>query len=259
MTVIAARDLDYRYPTEPVDALHEVTFEVPEASIFAVLGPNGSGKTTLFNLLLGLLPPTSGHLTVLGDAPDDRANKRYIGWVPAELSQSLMLTVDEYFSLLASTQPAFDHDLAQALLEPFDLLGAARKLTGALSHGMRKKVQLIGAMAHRPRLLVLDEPFSGLDPQSHHILEGALRSLTEAGTTVVVSSHQIEVVHYLATDLAILDGGSLRAVGRPDDLLAAHGARSLRELYLSVTGVIQDTAHRAQTLSRLIAPTSTLI
>ena len=252
MLILEAEHLSFTYDSKTA-ALDDVSFGIPEQSIFAVLGPNGSGKTTLFNLLLGLLSPTSGTLRTLDGRPDNRPNKRHIGWVPSELSQSLMLTLDEYFSLLASTQPDFDHDFAAALLEPFDLVGAERKLAGALSHGMRKKAQLIGAMAHRPRILILDEPFSGLDPQSQHILEAALLELRRMGTTVVISSHQIEVVHYLATHLAILDGGRLRAVGTPEELIAAHHVSSLRELYLAATGVVEETAERTQALRHLLS------
>ena len=251
MSALHANDVSFSYDGR-TSALCEVTFEVPEGSIFAVLGPNGSGKTTLFQLMLGLLTPTGGALVTIDGRPDDRANKRHIGWVSSEISQALMLTLDEYFDLLKTTQPAFDLEFARDLLEPFELTAARTRLLGALSHGMRKKAQLVGAMAHRPRVLLLDEPFSGLDPQSHFILAAAISQLRSRGSTIVFASHQIEIVDHLATHVAVLQDGRLRAVGEPGDLCRIHGADSLRSLYLAVTGASEQTQQHADLLARLL-------
>ncbi len=257
MSALHANDLSFSYDGR-ISALVDLTFEVPEGSIFAVLGPNGSGKTTLFQLLLGLLVPTDGELFTIDGPPDDRANKRHIGWVSSEISQALLLTLDEYFELLKTTQPDFDIDFAHDLLEPFELTSARQRLLGALSHGMRKKAQLVGAMAHRPRVLLLDEPFSGLDPQSHFILEAALTELRSRGSTIVFASHQIEVVDHLATHVAVLQDGRLRAVGEPAELCRTHGADSLRSLYLAVTGASEQTRQHADLLARLLERSTAL-
>lgn len=235
-----------------VPVLVDVTFEVSPGSLFAVLGPNGSGKSTLFQLILGLLKPRSGELTLFGSPVGEPATRRSVGWVSSDLSQSLLLTVDEYFALLQSTQPDFDVDFARELLAPFQITEARSRLLGALSHGMRKKVQLIGALAHRPRLLLLDEPFSGLDPHSHSILAAALVQSCELGATVVFASHELEVVDRLATDVAILFEGSLKASGPPEDLYRAANVGSLRDLYLVATEAAEQAQRSADDLARLL-------
>lgn len=234
-------------------ALQRVSLAIPKGSIFAVLGPNGSGKTTLFHLMLGLLSPTAGAVSILGGRPDDRRHQPEVAWVPAEFTQSMLVTVDEYLAGLGDAEnTTFDEDFAQSLLAPFEMDGMGRYLLGGLSHGMRKKTQLIGAIAMRPRVLMLDEPFSGLDPQTQHLLEAAVRELGRAGTTVIMSSYKVEIVQYLATHLAILNRGELCAVGSVEELLGFEDVSSLRELYLGVTGVIADTAERAQHLRRIM-------
>lgn len=235
-------------------ALDDVSFTIPQGSIFAVLGPHGSGKTTLFNLLLGELTPSSGSIVCFDGLPHENDRAGHIGWVPSQLTQSRVLTLDEYLRMLECIEPNFDRAFANDLLAPFELIEVKHRLVGALSHGLQKKIQLIGAMAHRPRMLILDEPFAGLDPQSQYILETTLRELRRQGTTVVISSHQIEVVHYLATHVAILDHGRLCTVGTPEQLLQREQVLSLRDLYLKVTNAIEATAERAQVLRQLLEP-----
>jgi len=253
--ILEVDDVSFSYDGRTM-ALDHVSFGCPEGSIFAVLGPNGAGKSTLFQLVLGLLSPSAGHVKLLGESPTHRPTKRHIGWVPSEVSQSLMLNVTEYFSLLASTQPEFDLGYAFDLLAPFDLDGAQNKLLSELSHGMRKKAQLIGAVSHRPSLLLLDEPFSGLDPQSHHILETMLNELSRNGATIMLASHQIEVVDALASHVAVMRKGATCAVGTPAALQEQFDRDNLRQVYLAATQLGSDAEERAADLRQLLINSS---
>ena len=245
------RDLSYSYG-KGVNAIDRLSLTVGGSSILALLGPNGSGKTTLFQLLLGLLTPADGSLTVLGSKPTDRLTKRFIGWVPDELPQTLLLTLDEYFALSASVQPDFDHAFAEGLLLPFGLAESRLKLMPELSHGMRKKAQLIAAISHHPRLLLLDEPFSGLDPESHYLLDFAIRRIQRLGTTIVFASHETALVESLATHVAILRDGELSDLDSPGELCERYGVTDLRGAYLAATGVISDTQLRSDQLVDLL-------
>lgn len=248
-----ASNVSFSYD-QTTSALDDVSFSIPRGAIFAVLGPHGSGKTTLFNLLRGAQAPSKGTIMFLGSPFDNRCGAGPIGWVPSNSSELSLLTLDEYFKKLRCRQPDFDLAFAYELLVPFELSEVRTRLIGALSDGLQKKTQLVGAMAHRPTLLILDEPFAGLDPQSQFLLLAALHELQRQGTTVVVSSHQIEVIHRVATHVAILNRGQLCVVGAPDELLQREHATSLRDLYLKVTGTIEATAERTHLLRQLLEP-----
>jgi ABC-2 type transport system ATP-binding protein len=233
--------------------LEGLSVRVQGGAVCAVLGPNGAGKTTLFRIVLGLLEPASGTVAVLGRPAGDRQVRGSIGYVAAELPSSLLLTLEEYLALHEALQPAFDPRLAASLLQPFGLGHARRQLLADLSHGQRKKVQLVAALGHRPRLVVLDEPFSGLDPSSHHLLSATLAVLAELDTTVLLASHDTHSVGQVADTVLVLDAGRAVATGPPDEVCAALGAADLREAYLVATGAAGDLRARAAAVADLLA------
>jgi ABC-2 type transport system ATP-binding protein len=197
-------------------AVHDLSFTVHTGEVLGLLGPNGSGKSTTIKVLTGLLQPTRGRVLVDGE-PIDQDILRYkasLGYVPEEPYLYSYLTGPEYLRLVGQlrhlTLPALDAKIARFL----DLLGLAddRYLPlSSYSKGMRQKILIAAAVLHDPRIVVLDEPFSGLDVTAARMLKQFVRLLAEAGKMVVFSSHVLEVVEQVCSRVVILKDG--RAVG----------------------------------------------
>ncbi len=208
MNVIETHALSRRFGR--TEAVHELTLEVPAGSVTALLGSNGAGKTTTLKMLMNLLRPTSGSATVLG-VPSERLGERErarIGYVSENQDLPRWMTVRQLLDYCRPFYPTWDRDLERKLLAQFEL-PEARKL-GALSRGMLMKAALLSSLAYRPQLLVLDEPFSGLDPLVREDFIRGVLEVSDAGEwTVLVSSHDIEEVERLADHIALMDAGRL--------------------------------------------------
>jgi ABC-type multidrug transport system ATPase subunit len=190
------------------DAVRGVDIAVPEGSIFALIGASGAGKTTLIKLVMNILTPTRGTATILG--VDSRAIDPHvlqnIGYVSENQELPGRLRVRECFDYLRPYYPRWDKKLEQELREQLRLPGERRIIH--LSHGMRLKMALACALAFRPRLLVLDEPFSGLDALVRdEVAAGFLQQA--AGLTVLISSHELAEIERIATHVAFLNAGRL--------------------------------------------------
>jgi len=235
MNIIETRHLSQCYWTKaslrdifPPDAtlswrtevLHDLTLTVPAGSIFALLGPNGAGKTTLLKVLMNLLRPSGGEAQVLGvdSARLGEAQLARLGYVSENLKLPDWMTVRELLDFCRPFYPTWDRSLEASLLERF-ALPEERKLS-QLSRGMRMKAALLAALAYRPELLLLDEPFSGLDPVTRDdVTQGLLEAVRQGETTVLVSSHDIEEVERLADHVALIEAGRLRLAEPTDSLL----------------------------------------
>ena len=205
-------------------ALEEVSFGVAEGELFGLLGPNGAGKSTLIAILSCLLPATSGHATLQGEelSPTNAAVRRLIGIVPQDLAIYPDLTARENLTFfgklygLAGTKLRTSVDEVLASVALFD---RADDRAGTFSGGMKRRLNLGAALVHQPRILFLDEPTVGVDPQSrHHIFEG-VRRINAAGTTIIYTSHYMEEVQALCTRVGILDHGRLIACDAVPNLL----------------------------------------
>jgi ABC-2 type transport system ATP-binding protein len=209
------------------EALHEVSFVVPEGSAFALIGANGAGKTTCIKVLMNILEPTRGTATVLGVdsrrlSPDELSQ---IGYVSENQQMPSRLTVAEFFDYLRPFYSRWDRGLEIEIRRQLRL-PPERKI-GNLSHGMRMKMALACALPFRPRLLVLDEPFNGLDPLVRdEFMEGLLRQAGEM--TVFISSHELHEIDGVASHLAFLDEGRLLFVEPMDEL-----NRRFREVHVT--------------------------
>jgi ABC-2 type transport system ATP-binding protein len=221
-------------------ALNEISFEIPAGQICGLLGPNGAGKTTLFRLLMGILKATSGVLQIVGlDAFEDRvATKRLIGFLPDEPIFYSYLSARELLELSAGMH-GLDVDAAMEWVETL-----ARRLRLAddldnyaedFSRGMKKKLGLLLAMLHRPRLLVLDEPTNGLDVESTHIFYELIQEAAGGGTTILFSSHLMDHVTRLCSHAVIIDEGAVIAQGSLTELQEREGEASLESLFLKLT------------------------
>ncbi len=201
------------------DALRGLSFTVPEGSAYALIGANGAGKTTTIKILMNILEPSGGSVTVLG--VDSRqispAQLQQIGYVSENQDMPSKLTVAQYFAYLRPFYPNWDRTL-EASLQRQLRLPSDRRL-GDLSHGMRLKMALACALPFRPKLLVLDEPFSGLDPLvREEFMEGLLAQAGEL--TILVSSHELGEIDGVATHVAFLDEGKLLFEESMSDVIA---------------------------------------
>jgi len=196
-------------------AVDGVDISVPEGAIYGVLGPNGAGKTTTLRMLLGIIDPDEGVRRVFGhDRPHDIG--RLIGYLPEERGLYPAMKSIEAIAFMGalrglSLQQGRERGLE--LLEKHNLLHAADRTIRQLSKGMAQTVQLLGTLVHRPRLVVLDEPFSGLDAINQGKLEGMIRSLADDGVTVIFSTHVIHHAERLCEGVAIIAGGKVPYAG----------------------------------------------
>jgi ABC-2 type transport system ATP-binding protein len=209
-------------------AVEGVSFTVPAGQLVAVLGPNGAGKTTTLEMLEGFLAPSDGTVRVLGADPrrGDRAWRARVGLVLQSTSLDHALTVrgtlELYSSLYARAWPVDE------LLELIDLSADAHTRVGALSGGQRRRVDLAIGIIGRPEVLFLDEPTTGLDPEARRRTWGAVENLTQAGTTVLLTTHYIDEADHLADRVIVLAGGKIVSDTTPGRLRAMGGPARIR-------------------------------
>ena len=222
-------------------AVRELSFAVEPGCIFGFLGPNGAGKTTTLRMVLGLIPPTSGEIVVLGGRGDMPAVRDRIGFLPEERGLYRRMTPIEavvFFAGLKGVPAQTARKRGVALLEAQGLGEAMRRPMKALSKGMAQKVQLICAIAHEPELVILDEPFSGLDPVNQQGLEALIRGLAERGATVIFSTHVMAHAERLCRRVALMARGRKVFDGTVDEARAAVPQRIVLEGAVSL-GQIQ--------------------
>src|ERR1700761_1545614 len=221
-------------------ALKEVSFTVPAGQICGLLGPNGAGKTTLFRLMMGILKATEGKLTVGGlDAFEERVSvKRLIGFLPDEPVFYSYLSGREVLELSAAMhglEAASAIERLMPMVRELRLIDDIDNYAEDYSRGMKKKLGLLLAMLHQPRLLVLDEPTNGLDVESVHLFYDMIARVAAQGTTVLFSTHLMDHVVKLCSHAVILNEGTLVAQGPIDKLRAAHDGASLEDIFLQLT------------------------
>src|SRR5688500_190059 len=218
MPVIEADSLTKQY--DGVRALDGVSFEVNEGEVFALVGPNGAGKTTLLRILTDILRPDSGALRILG-RERIRDVLGQIGYLPEErgLYKSLSpLQTVSYFARLKGLSPADARTSAENALDSVGMLPHARRKLEELSKGMAQRVQFAATLAHRPKLLILDEPLSGLDPVSARALQDVIFRLREEGRTVLLSTHNMEHAEKMCDRLLMLHRGQVRLYGGVEEI-----------------------------------------
>ena len=204
-------------------AVDRVNLRVRAGAFFGFLGPNGAGKSTTIKMLTGLLAPTAGRVVVLGRdlAAEPLEVKRRIGVVPEDLNLFERLTGAEMLAFTGRMYGLGRDEIAERareLLALMELDGEPKKLVVEYSHGMKKKLSLACSLIHRPEVLFLDEPFEGVDAVASRTLKDLLARLTARGLTVFLTSHVLEIVERLCTDIAVISAGRLVAAGPLDEL-----------------------------------------
>ena len=239
-------------------AVDGIDLRVGRGQFFGFLGPNGAGKSTTIKMLTGLLAPSAGSVRVLGRdmAAESLEVKRRIGVVPEDLNLFERLTGAEMLAFTGRMYGLGREEIAsrsRELLELMELDSEPRRLVVEYSHGMKKKLSLACALIHRPEILFLDEPFEGVDAVASRTLKDLLSRLTSRGLTVFLTSHVLEIVERLCTDIAIISGGRLVAAGALEELrrgISVEGgteaeALSLEDYFISVVGGTRDAGASA--------------
>jgi ABC-2 type transport system ATP-binding protein len=260
--VIEIDRLTFRYRGSETDALSELTLSVPDASLFGLLGPNGSGKTTLVSLLTGILPAPRDRVKIAGLelAAHTREIQSFCALVPQEYAFYPRLSAAQNLRFFAGVQSIARAQIEARIDEVLAITGlddARDKSAGAFSGGMKRRLNFAIGMLNRPKLLFLDEPTVGVDPQSRHFLLEAVRRVHREGTTVVYTSHYMEEIESLCDVIAVIDHGRCLVQGTLAELLAGargsrlvvHFARALDERQRAALGTIAGADVRAGEIS----------
>ena len=234
-------------------AVNQLNLRVEAGRFYGFLGPNGAGKSTTIKMLTGLLGPTSGSIQILGEDISDPkcalAVKQRIGVVPENLALFDNLTAREYLIFIGRMYllpREIVRERSEELLTMMDLVKDEKKLTLEFSHGMKKKLSLAAALIPNPNLLFLDEPFEGVDAVASRVLRDTLKQCVARGATVFLTSHVLEIVEKLCTDVGIIARGQLVHQGTMDEL--RRDGSSLEDKFISVVG---EEGHETQKLSWL--------
>jgi ABC-2 type transport system ATP-binding protein len=240
--MIELRNVCKSYNKGAVRAVDDLNLAVPPGEIFGFLGPNGAGKTTTIKLIVGILTPDSGAIAIEGldNRKEPLACKAVTAYVPDAPEIYERLTGIEYLNFIADVYgvpAAARGERVARWLEIFELAAAAADPIQTYSHGMRQKIVLTGALLVEPRVFVLDEPMTGLDPRSAHHLKEAMRAHCDRGGTLFFSTHVMEVAEKFCDRIAIIHQGRLRACGTLDQLRRQAGeSQSLENIFLELTG-----------------------
>jgi ABC-2 type transport system ATP-binding protein len=211
-------------------AVRDLSLEVPKGSLYGFIGPNGSGKTTTLRMILHILLPDRGQVEVLGKQGARAANDR-VGYLPEERGLYKKMTVSRLLVYYASLKGMGTREARRemdAWLERMDLADWRDKKIDTLSKGMSQKVQFISTVIAKPELIILDEPFSGLDPVNADILRGAIRDLRREGATVIFSTHDMRVAEELCDRVFMIFRGDKVLDGTLEEIQAAHGQDTVR-------------------------------
>ena len=227
-----------------IHAVRDLDIEINEGTVYGLLGPNGSGKSTTMRMMLGLITSDSGNVSILGLDPraDSLKVKQQIGYVPESPRLYEYLTGMEYLNFIGDVHdldPEHKKDRIHEFLSAFELEGREDEMINGYSHGMKQKIAFIGAVLHRPRLLILDEPLSGLDPRTARITKEMIHRMAEEKVTTVFSTHVLDIADAMCDSISVLYEGVKVAEGTPTELrgLVNMPGSTLEEVFLKLTEV----------------------
>ncbi len=241
-------------------AVNDVSFEVEKGEIFGLLGPNGAGKTTAIRILLDIFKPEQGSVSILG-GPMIESKKDRIGYMPEERGMYQDIPLERCLVYLASLK-GIAPDLAlkriNIYLERFDLLTSRRKKVKELSKGMQQKAQLITTLVHEPELVIIDEPFSGLDPINTQMVKDLLREQRDKGVTILMSTHQMHQVEELCDRIVLIDHGKTVLYGHLGEIRKQFSGHAVivssPNPLPSLPGVLQVEPHNSSAFRLNLAP-----
>jgi ABC-2 type transport system ATP-binding protein len=226
--ILELRNLSKRYGDYL--AVDELSLEVPRGAVYGLLGPNGAGKTTTIRMIMRIIAPDAGEV-LLDGRPVDDDRRRLIGYLPEERGLYRKMKVLEhlvYLGTIRGVSPGESRKRASGWLERLELADWATHKVEDLSKGMQQKMQLIGTLLHRPRLLILDEPFSGLDPLNTRTLKDLLLAMAADGVTVVLSTHVLPQVDEMCTHICLINRARAILSGTLEEIRAEYGGNVWR-------------------------------
>ncbi len=226
--------------SEKIIAVDNINLQIKEGKVVGFLGPNGAGKTTTINMIVGLCKPTAGKILI--DGMDIREEpekvKKIIGFVPDDPLLFEKITGISYLKFICDVFEVSIEERRKRggwLLQAFKLLDAIKDPISTYSHGMRQKLALISALIHNPKILILDEPIVGLDPESASILKKIMKRHASKGNVVFFTTHIMEIAEKICDEIAIIDKGKIIFQGTINELRKIKGDKSLEQLFLEVT------------------------
>ncbi len=238
---VELKDVTKRY--DEIVAVNNLNLTIGEGEIFGLLGPNGSGKSTTLKMLTGLVDPTAGSVTVLGlDVQKQPVEvKQLVGYVPEAANIYEFLTGIEYLDFIADIYGVPTAEKQQRIteyLKALQLEGREGDMINSYSDGMKKKISLISAFLHKPKLLLLDEPLNALDPRSARIVKDYLHELKGQGVTTIMSTHVLEIAEAICDRIGIMYQGKILALGNMEELRqkASLPKSGLEDIFLKLTG-----------------------
>jgi ABC-2 type transport system ATP-binding protein len=239
--IIEIRDLKKTFRNAVEPAVNGISFSINRNEVFGLLGPNGAGKTTTISILCGLFPPSSG--TVLIDGKDLKTElpliKNIIGIVPQDIALYPTLTARENLAFYGSMYGLHGKELSNEIntwLEKLGLTDAAGRKLSTYSGGMKRRVNLIAGVLHKPKILFLDEPTVGVDVHSRNVIIQHLKEINASGTTIIYTSHHLEEAENFCTRVSIIDHGKILTEGTPAELISNNaGSISLEHVFLNLT------------------------
>ena len=248
-SIVTAKDLTKKF--KDFTAVDAISFSIEEGECFGFLGPNGAGKTTTIRMIHCISPVTAGGLSVAGRPAnvDDREIKRIIGVIPQEINLDTDLTVYENLILFAEF---FDlprqvaEERINELLDFVELKQKRNSKIDVLSTGMKRRLQVARALINRPKIIVADEPTTGLDPQVRRLLWARLHALKKQGTTLILSSQYMEEAEELCDRVLIMHKGKIIDQDTPENLKRKHNLPNLEEVFLKLTGHTLDWAEEEE-------------
>lgn len=227
-----------RYSRNGKLAVDDLSLQIKPGEIFGFIGSNGAGKTTTIKMMTGIIKPDEGYIEIFGSKMQESPieSKKKIGYVPDNHEIYERLKGIEYLHFLADIYNVSADELKRIdnLAELFNLNDALHEPIKSYSHGMKQKLCLIGALLHQPPLWILDEPMTGLDPQSSHNLKQLMRQHCDAGNIVFFSTHVLDVAERLCDRVGIIQDGQLIAVGTLDELRSSSQSETLEDLFLTL-------------------------
>lgn len=246
--ILHVRSIGKSYRRAPV--LVDFSLEVAAGEIHGLLGPNGSGKTTCLHVITGLIAADTGSVTIGGIGVADKRSRHSFGFAPDDLPLPESLTGREFLTFHDALRGRDDRDRAAEFAELLGLDEALDRPVAEYSHGMQRKVQLIAATMHDPDLLILDEPFRGLDPEASATLRTLITAFAASGRAVLIATHDMLRAERDCDRVTILSTGQTVAAGSPQQLIRAHtGAVTLENVFMAATGRAETASHRAAAMS----------
>ncbi len=243
-------------------AVDDVSFQVEKGEIFGLLGPNGAGKTTAIRVMLDIFKPEHGSISILGGAMTE-AKKDRIGYMPEERGLYQDIPLDRCLAYLATLKGLSTEEAQERItgyLQRFDLLSSRRKKVKELSKGMQQKAQLITTLIHNPELIIIDEPFSGLDPINTQMVKDLLLEQRDKGATILMSTHQMHQVEELCDRIVLIDHGRTVLYGNLNDIRKQFSGHAVivgtPDPLPSIPGVLQVEKHNSSAYHLELAPTT---